>query len=217
MKVSDLSFRDLDRKWVAFENKKACRKIAKKIKAKKLQAPIFGYFYIDKENGLSLRVVGNIERDGRNKLYLDEDYILNKEAIVDYDFVMDKDVKILSDKVVANLDGASLLESKIDVNYKDINNFLETRNKEELDAFRNEQFPDDVQVLLVNEDDVPDELLWARIEGIMDIKPDVLICRLLTSAYHNEEYQEDVMVGVKYFEEDEQLRIVGLLKRRAKK
>ncbi len=216
MKVCDFSFRELDRKWVGFENRKACKKIAKKIKMKKLQCPIFGYFYIDTDNGLSLRIVGNIERDGRNKLYLDEALILDKELVLNYEFVEKMDVQILKDDVVENLDGANVLENKIESYYKNINNFLDTRNMQELDPFRNEESPDDVQVLLINKDDTPNELLWVRIEGIMDVKPDVLICKLLTGSYYNEEYVEDAMVGVKYFQEEEQLKIVGMLKRRSK-
>lgn len=87
----------------------------------------------------------------------------------------------------------------------------------DLDPFRNEQFPDDIQVLLVNKGDSPDELLWVRIEGIMDVKPDVLICKLLSASYYNEEYVEEGMVGVKYFKEDENIKIVGMLKKREKK
>ncbi len=214
MKVKDYSFRELDRKWVGFENKKACKKIAKKVKMRKLQSPIFGYFYIDKENGLSLRVVGNIEKDGRNKLYLDDTYILDKELVLDYQAVENYDVKILSDNVIDNLDGANVLENKLAANYKNINNFLDTRDMVELDNFRNDQFPDDIEVLLINSNDNPDELLWARIEGIMDVKPDVLICRLITSSYYNKDYVEETMVGVKYFHDEDSLKIVGLLKKR---
>lgn len=214
MKIKDYSFRELDRKWVGFENKKACKKIAKKVKMRKLQSPIFGYFYIDKENGLSLRVVGNIEKDGRNKLYLDDTYILDKELVLDYQAVENYDVKILSDNVVDNLDGANVLENKLAANYKNINNFLDTRDMVELDNFRNDQFPDDIEVLLINSNDNPDELLWARIEGIMDVKPDVLICRLITSSYYNKDYVEETMVGVKYFHDEDSLKIVGLLKKR---
>lgn len=214
MRVNDFTFRDLDRKWVGFENKKECKKIAKKIKKKSLLWPIFGYFYIDREKGLSLRIVGNIERDGRNKLYLDESFILENEYIIDYEFVQKMDIKILSDEVVANLDGASLLENKIESNYKNINNFLDTRQMIELDPFRNDICPDDIQVLLESHDDNPDELLWARIEGIMDVKPDVLICKLLTESYYNKDYVEETMIGVKYFKDEEQLKIVGLLRRR---
>ena len=216
MKVYDYSFRELDRKWAGIVSEKACKKIAKKIKKKYLQSPIFGYFYIDKENGLSFRVVGNIERDGRNKLYLDDEFILNNEIDLDYEFISKYDIEILSDKVVNNLDGANILENKLDINYKNVNDFLETRKMEELDPFRNEQFPDDIQVLLNNKNDDPDELLWARIEGIMDVKPDVLICRLLTASYYNKDYELDAMIGVKFFKEEEQLRIVGTLKRREK-
>lgn len=216
MKVCEFSFRDLDKKWIGIESKKYCKKIAKKIKMRKLLCPIFGYFYIDKENGLSLRVLGNIERDGRNKLYLDNDFILENELIVDYDFVKNMDVEILDDEVVKNIEGSIILENKLDIHYKNINNFLDTRNIEELDQFRNEAFVDDVQVLLKNKGDAPDELLWARIEGIMDVKPDVLICKLLSSSYYNEEYVEDVMVGIKYFSDDDTLRVVGMLKKREK-
>lgn len=216
MKVCEFSFRDLDRKWIGIESKKYCKKIAKKIKMRKLLCPIFGYFYIDKENGLSLRVLGNIERDGRNKLYLDNDFILENELVVDYDFVKKMDIEVLDDEVVKNIEGSIILENKLDIHYKNINNFLDTRNMEGLDNFRNESFVDDVQVLLKNKGDAPDELLWARIEGIMDVKPDVLICKLLSSSYYNEEYIEDVMVGIKYFSDDETLRIIGMLKKREK-
>lgn len=216
MKVCEFSFRELDRKWIGIESKKFCKKLAKKIKMKKLLCPIFGYFYIDKENGLSLRVLGNIERDGRNKLYLDDSFIFENELVVDYDFISKFEITILDEEVVKNIEGSTVIENKLDIYYKNVNNFLDTRDMEELDPFRNESFPDDIQVLLKNKDDAPDELLWARIEGIMDVKPDVLICKLLSASYYNEDYVEDMMVGVKYFEEEEILKIVGMLKRREK-
>ena len=216
MKVCEFSFRELDRKWVGIESKKFCKKIAKKIKMRKLLCPIFGYFYIDKENGLSLRVLGNIERDGRNKLYLDNELIFDEEKVVDYEFVSKFEIELLDEEVVKCIEGSTVIENKLDVHYKNINNFLDTRNMEELDSFRNDAFVDDVQVLLKNKGEDPDELLWARIEGIMDVKPDVLICKLLSSSYYNEEYSEDVMVGIKYFADEESLKIVGLLKRREK-
>lgn len=216
MRVCDYSFRDLDRKWIGIENKKFCKKIAKKIKMRKLLCPIFGYFYIDKEYGMSLRVLGNIEKDGRNKLYLDEDLLLDEELVVDYDFVSKFEIEIIKDDVIDSIEGASVLENKLDIHYKNINNFLDTRNIEELDPFRNESFPDDIQVVLRNKGDNPDEMLWARIEGIMDVKPDVLICKLISASYYDEEYVEGAMVGVKYFGDDSTVKIVGMLKRREK-
>ena len=217
MRVCDVSFRDLDRKWIGIENKKFCKKIAKKIKMKALKCPIFGYFYIDKEMGMSLRIIGNIEKDGRNKLYLDEEMIIDNDLVVDYDFVSKFEVEVIDDEVARVIEGSNILENKLKEHYKNINNFLDTRERVELDPFRNEQFPDDIQVLLVNKGDDPDELLWARIEGIMDVKPDVLICKLLSDSYYNEDYVEETMIGVKYFEDEESLKIVGLLKRREKK
>lgn len=216
MKVCEFSFRELDKKWIGIEDRKSCKKLAKKIKMKKLLCPIFGYFYIDRENGLLLRVLGNIERDGRNKLYLDNNLLFDDEIVIDYDFISKFDINILSEEVVKNIEGSIVLENKLDIHYKNVNNFLNTRDMDCLDNFRNDSFPDDIQVLLRNKDDNPDEILWARIEGIMDVKPDVLICKLLSSSYYNEEYDENVMVGVKYFKEEESLKIVGLLKRREK-
>jgi len=216
VKVCEFSFRELDKKWIGIEDRKSCKKLAKKIKMKKLLCPIFGYFYIDRENGLLLRVLGNIERDGRNKLYLDNNLLFDDEIVIDYDFISKFDINILSEEVVKNIEGSIVLENKLDIHYKNVNNFLNTRDMDCLDNFRNDSFPDDIQVLLRNKDDNPDEILWARIEGIMDVKPDVLICKLLSSSYYNEEYDENVMVGVKYFKEEESLKIVGLLKRREK-
>ena len=81
----------------------------------------------------------------------------------------------MDEEVVKVIEGSYVLENKLDIHYKNVNNFLDTRDIRDLDPFRNEQFPDDVQVLLVNKGDNPDEMLWVRIEGIMDVKPDVLI------------------------------------------
>ena len=216
MKVCDYSFRDLDKRWVGIENKKFCKKIGKKLRLKNLARPVFGYFYIDKEYGLSLRIVGNIEKDGRNKLYLDEELLFDNDLVLDYDFISKYEVELLDEEVVKVIEGSYVLENKLDIHYKNVNNFLDTRDIRDLDPFRNEQFPDDVQVLLVNKGDNPDEMLWVRIEGIMDVKPDVLICKLLDSSNYNEEYVEDVMVGVKYFKDDDNLKIIGMLKRREK-
>lgn len=216
MRVCDYSFRDLDKRWVGIESKKYCKKIGKKLRLKGLARPVFGYFYIDKEYGLSLRIVGNIEKDGRNKLYLDEELLFDNDLVLDYDFISKFEVELLDEEVVKVIEGSYVLENKLDIHYKNVNNFLDTRDLRALDPFRNEQFPDDIQALLVNKGDNPDELLWARIEGIMDVKPDVLICKLLGASYYNEEYIEDVMVGVKYFKDEETLKIVGLLKRREK-
>lgn len=216
MRVCDYSFRDLDKRWVGIENKKCCKKIGKKLRLKNLACPVFGYFYIDKEYGLSLRIVGNVEKDGRNKLYLDEELLFDSELVLDYDFISKFEVELLDAEVVKVIEGSYVLENKLDIHYKNVNNFLMTREQTELDSFRNEQFPDDVQVLLVNKGDNPDELLWVRIEGIMDVKPDVLICKLLGGSYYNDEYVENAMVGVKYFEDEENLKIVGLLKKREK-
>ena len=150
MKVCDYSFRDLDKRWVGIESKKFCKKIGKKLRIKGLVPPIFGYFYIDKEYGLSLRIVGNIEKDGRNKLYLDEELLFDNDLVLEYDFVSKFDVELIDEEVVKVIEGNYVLENKLDIHYKNVNNFLDTRDLVDLDPFRNEQFPDDIQALLVN-------------------------------------------------------------------
>ncbi len=217
MLVGNCTFRELDQRWVAIENKRMVKKLAKKLKHKEWIPPLFGYFYIDREEGLSLRVMGNVEKDGYNKLYL-SDYFRENEIVVSVEVIEKFNVEFIDSDVVNKINGTKEIEEDLAFNYESELNLLKTREIEEIDPFRNETFPDDVQVLLESNDDDPDELLWARIEGIM--KKDVLICHLLTESYYNEQYKEDTMVGVRYFEEskdeEECLKIVGLIKRKEK-
>ena len=88
MKITEAKIHEIDRKWVGIENKKTIKKIGKKFKYKGFISPLFGYIYVDKEYGLSLRIVGNIERDGKNKLYINEDFLNELAAAIGKDRII---------------------------------------------------------------------------------------------------------------------------------
>lgn len=215
MKVDGHLFREFDRKWVGIENKKSCRKIAKKLKRKDLISPIFGYIYIDKELGISLRIVGNFERDYKYRIFVNEDY-LEDDLVIDYDFMqkIKLDVTIIEDSIIKNVEGANIISNKIDSEYKNVNNFLETRNYKYLDEFRDERYPDDVEAILENKEQEVDEFLYVTIEGIMEQRPELLIAKLDDGSQYNEEYKAGDYVAIKYCEEDNKVIIYGHLKRR---
>lgn len=215
MKINGELFRDFDRKWVGIENKKSCKKIAKKLKRKRLISPIFGYLFIDKEEGISLRVVGNFERDNKNKVYIDEDY-LEDDLIIDYEFMQQikLEVELLDDNIVKHIEGANIISNKIDSEYKNINNFLSTREYKYLDKFRDERYPDDIEAILENKEQEVDEFLYVTIEGIMDKRPDLLIAKLNDSSEYNKDYTEGDYVAIKYYEDEDKVKIYGHLKRR---
>ena len=215
MRIRGELFRDFDRRWVGIENKKICKKIAKKLKRKHLISPIFGYIFIDKENGISLRIVGNFERDYKYRIFIDEDY-LEDDLVIDYDFMqkIKLDVEIIDENVIENVEGTNIISNKIDSEYKNINNFLSTRDYKYLDKFRDERYPDDIEAVLENKEQEVDEYLYVTIEGIMDKRPDLLIAKLDDSSEYNENYKEGDYVAVKYYEDEDIVKIYGQLKRR---
>ncbi len=214
MKISEINFRDVDHKWIGIENKKNCKKIAKMLKNKELIAPIFGYFYIDEDYGITLKVVGNIEVDGHKKLYINA-LFLDEDYIIDYDFMnkIKLEFEILDDiDISSNIEGAHIIENKLQ--YKNINNILETRSNNVLDKFRDDKYPDDIEVELEHKEDEIVEHLWVTIEGIMDTRPDLMICKLNNSSEYDDSFKEGEYVAVKYYEDDDAVRIYGHLKKR---
>ncbi|MBR4261743.1 MAG: hypothetical protein IKQ35_00070 [Bacilli bacterium] len=215
MKVNGELFRDFDRRWVGIENRKSCKKIAKKLKRKELISPIFGYLFIDKEEGISLRIVGNFERDYKYRIFINEDF-LEDDLIIDYEFMkkIKLDVEIIDEEIIKNVEGTNIISNKIDSEYKNINNFLSTREFVYLDKFRDERYPDDIEAVLENKEQEVDEYLYVTIEGIMDKRPDLLIAKLDDSSEYNEDYKEGDYVAIKYYEDEDLVKIYGHLKRR---
>ena len=46
MRVSDYSFRELDKRWVGIEGKKYCKKIGKKLRIKNLARPVLLWIFL---------------------------------------------------------------------------------------------------------------------------------------------------------------------------
>ena len=123
-------------------------------------------------------------------------------------------VELIDEEIIKHIEGANIISNKIDSEYRNINNFLETRNFKYLDKFRDERYPDDVETILENKEQEIDEYLYVTIEGIMDKRPDLLIARLNDSSEYNKDYIEGDYVAVKYYEDEDKLKIYGHLKRR---
>lgn len=210
MLVSNFSFRELDKKWVLITKKKWIKKLVRKLKIKKTLDPIIAYFYIDKEDGFCLKVIGNIFRDDKDNLSLEEDYIYEDKKL-NYSDLQKLEIQILDNMITNYIKGIKAVESSSGIILNDKFKLKETRVMTNIDEFRNNAFPDDVEVSLKDKDD-NEEFLWAKIEGVM--REDLLICRLLTASETDKDYELDTLVGVKYRKENDEakLEIKGLLK-----
>lgn len=212
--IKNLGFRELENKWVFFDDKKSLKKLIKMTKLKNIEGPLIGYFYIDQDSGLTLKILGPVLKDYKDNLYLDEFY-LKENIILNYGDILNLKLKFLEEAITDNINGLRQIEISLkttDDKYK----LQEARIMTDIDEFRNEAYPDDVQVVLnINskkDDEV--EILWAKIIGI---EPnDVFICVLLTSSINSKEYLKDSLVGVKYDKEAHLLKIVGFLKEKKK-
>lgn len=210
MLVTNLSFRDLDKKWVLIENKKQIKKLVKKLKIAKTKDPLIAYFFVDQEDGFCMKVIGNVFKDEKDNLFLEDDYIYEDKHI-NYAEILKYELTILDNKITNYIKGIKSVEGSTGFIIDDKLKLKETRVMTNIDPFRNDAYPDDIEVLLKVKED--EEYLWARIEGVM--REDVLICRLLTgSELSPEKHAEGELIGVQYKkdEENETLEIVGLLK-----
>lgn len=215
MKVASYSFRDLDKKWVLIENKKQIKKLVKNLKLEKTNDPLIGYFYIDQNEGFCLKVLGNIFKDEKDNLSLDDDYIY-EDKIINYAKILNYVITILDNNITNYIKGIKAVEGSTGLIVDDKLKLRETRVITNIDSFRNNAYPDDVQVLLYSKDG-DEEFLWANIEGIM--KDEVFICKLLTSSENSKEHSEGTLVGVKFKksekeDEEDSLEVVGFLKRK---
>ncbi len=220
MLVTNFGFRDLDKKWVLIENKKQIKKLVKKLKIAKTKDPLIAYFFVDQEDGFCMKVIGNVFRDEKNNLFLEDDYIYENKHI-NYSEILKFDVSILDNKITNYIKGVKSVEGSSGLIPGDQLKLRETRVMTNIDQFRNDAYPDDVEIILPSKDGEI-ELLWAHIEGVM--RDDVLICKLLQgSEISPETHPEGTMVGVKFVRElvidenDEEveedcLKVIGILK-----
>ncbi|MBQ6477505.1 MAG: hypothetical protein IJI43_03630 [Bacilli bacterium] len=138
MKISDYSFREIDKRIIKLEDKEL-------IKDMSLSIPYYGIIYIDHLKGISLRIIG----DDNTSLIMGEGYILRYEDI--------KDIEVN----FSDYKDRDLVYKWVDSYYTD-RDILHTRKITEIDIFRLPSNPDIVEVK------IEDKKIWARIVGYKD-------------------------------------------------
>lgn len=209
--VADCGFRDLDNRWVFIDDKKSIKRLIRRLKFKRGKDPLIAYFYVDKEDGLVLKLLGHVLKNHKDKLELDDAYV-NEDYIINYEDILDLKIRILDTSITNYISGLKTIETAANIIPDDKLKLKETRVITDIDEFRNDAYPDDVEVLLEFEGN--EEFLWVTIEGIMS--NDIFICSIITPSIYSDAHKEGVLVGVEYLKEENILKIKGFLKERKK-
>lgn len=191
MVLGKMKFRDLDRKWLVFTEKKDIKKICKKVKINIEDGILIGYGYINHNEGLKIKIAGFINKE--NESYsLDPEIIYNKSSIV-FSNKLKYKVNSVDEIIIRNIEHTDQLEKHFDSYYqkKAIN---ESRKVDYIDEFRHETYIDDVELTLNT--GKKSELLWARIEDC-SINDGIFVCSLLENSMYNKKYREKTLVLAK--------------------
>lgn len=194
MLIKDLKFREIDKHYFFVENLKQVKKIYKKIRVKSDIHPILVYGYIDHENGIQFRILGNviIENDS---IKIEEQFI-KKNYSVPYDFFEEIEVKSVPLETVFKITGVSAVEEEIDKFYSN-EALIKNRSNELLDPYRDLRLIDDIQFLLLNREE-QQENVWARIEEVEE--NGMLKCTLLDKTKKSFNLKPNDKIYIKYVE-----------------
>ena len=188
MKLFDYSFRELEKKWVVVNKWKDIKRIGKKYKLELVDALVLIYLYVDHEKGLCGYLAGNLYHDSKELLQMEETY-LDHMIILEDDILSKIKFQVIDDNLLNHLKDKDIIEKKIDIAYYNDTNIINARGEEQLDEWRNEANPDDIELLLIT--DKKEEFIWGKLELF---SKDRLICRLLDNSKNNEHYKKDDMV-----------------------
>ncbi len=194
MNLSDINFREIDRKWIVFDRSKDIKSIYKNLKIKADINPVIGYVYISHEDGLQIKIVGNVIKEDNN-YELDEQFIY-KDTSISYSKDLKYHFTILEDKIIKKIKYANKIIEQIEPLYEK-NSIVESRKIENIDSFRHEVYIDDVELVLKK--DKKPEYLWARIEDCSKNNL-VFVCSLLDSSKKRKNYKENTLVIAKLVE-----------------
>lgn len=209
MNLNEVNFRELDRKWIIFDKNKDIKSIYKKLKIKKDINPVLAYVYISHDDGLQIKILGNIIKEDDN-YEIEEDYVYKN-----YNIPFSKDLKynftFLEDKIIRKIKFTKEVINRINTLYQK-NSILESRKIENIDSFRHDSYIDDVELLLKK--DKKKEYLWARIEDCSKNNL-MFVCSLLDSSKLKKNYKENTLVIAKLVENKDtiDLEIDGIVDR----
>lgn len=202
MQLNKINFRDLERKWIVFSKGKEIRKIYKKLKLDYEEGIVLAYTFISHENGIQIRILGNIVSE-EGILHL-EDELVEKNLFFSFEEALKYSITVMDNSVIQKISGTGDIEKEILKN-EERNSILEARKITEIDTFRHEQYVDDVELLY--EGKKKDEYLWARIEDCSK-KNLLFVCSLLEPSKQNKNYKEGVLVLAKIVKEKKNTKFV---------
>ncbi len=172
---------------------------------------LIGYSYIDHEQGITLDVLNLFtENDG--------EYIIGKNLVEDkiraflrFDHFYETDFRIAGDEIVSEFNVKIPDYLKI-YERKDLEYF---RLDQAYDKFRTQGFPDDIQILLINNKNSP-ELIWARVEDY-DRESKIGSSKLLVQPHQNFNLNKDDDLVFKLMEINNQHYPVGIIDNKPEK
>ena len=193
------SFRDFNRKLVEV---KSNSEEFDNFGIEELTNPFIGYLFIDKEDGVCVRIIGNKDNKELIKRLVTEDNIA-----INSDYFDNIEFKLLEEEI-ETFD----LEKQMDEYYKD-KELLELRNITEIDNLRGIYYPDDVLLTLEFEDNEV-EYLWGRLDGYI-AEIDKYVVYLLQGSEFDYEINSNEYAVCKYIKTDakEELIIQGILEK----
>lgn len=194
-----ISFRDFDRKLITITSK---NKIFDNYGISKLENPFIGYFFIDEEEGVCVRIIGNKNNQELiNELINEKNIIINCEQFENLEFSAFEDEIEIYD-----------LEKQMDEYYEN-QELLELRNIKEIDSLRGIYYPDEI-LLTIEFEEGEDEYIWGKLDGYI-AEVDKYIVYLLESSKYDFEIIGGEYAVCKYLKVDkkEELIIQGILER----
>ncbi len=202
MQLNKVDFRDLDNKWIALAREKDIKKIYKKLKLKYDGGLVLAYSFLTHEKGIQFRIAGCITKE-ENSLCLENEFI-EKKIIFPYKKDLKYQFSFVEKKVSAKIKGTKKIEEEIH-KQQEKPSILEARKITEIDAFRHEEYVDDVELLYKGKK--KDEYLWARIEDCSK-KNLLFVCSLLENSTQNKNYKEGTLVLAKITKEKKNSNLV---------
>lgn len=172
---------------------------------------LIGYTYIDHEQGITLEIL---------KLFTEN----NSEYIINKDLINDKSRAFLrfehfseTDFQISDQETANELQIKIPdylkvYERKDLESF---RTDKDYDKFRTLGFPDDIQILLINNKNKP-ELIWARVEDY-DRENKIGSSKLIVQPHQNFNLNKNDDLVFKLMEINNQPYPVGIIDNKPEK
>lgn len=195
MKITELSYRDYDRRFVLVTKS---GNLLKKLKIKDIKEPFYGFIYIDPEMGVSMQVLGD---DKTGTKYIDEERInVGYKGLKDYN--------------IEFIDNYEYEDLVLDINKEYYSNKarIKIRQNEKLDKFRYESHPDDLKAVVIYQEDDSTEELWIRVEDTVN-NDDVIVGKLLSTSIKDNHLNVGEYVAVKFYEKENELVIIDRLVR----